>query len=689
MESLPKVKQEFIAFDGGLNLESPHIQIKKGQVTTCYNFMPSLMGGYEKIKGYERFDGRTEPSSQGYYTLKLADTSGVTVGDTVTGGTSSAQGKVIAKDDTTNTLGIALLSGNFSLAESAGGSTVTESEVLDGVDDYETSYAWELLAQNYWRGLITTVPGSGDILGVHYYNGNGYAFRYDGTSQVKMYKSSTSGWTEVTFFRVLFWDTGILADGDVVVGDTLTGATSGATATVKNIVKNAGTYGADASGYLILDVTSGAFQDNENVQKSAVTVFDADGVDAAITFANNGRFSFINYNFFGLSTGFRMYGADGVNPAFEFDGTVLTPIYLPTVTGAPETNTPKHIEAHKGHLFLSFPSGSLQHSVLGEPLVFSGFLGAAEFGMGYEITGIKSLGENALLISTEQQLSVLYGSSVSDWQLQLIAPESGGLDYSISVLGSPFVLSKRGIVRVDSIQEYGNFSSSTVSRLIRPLVDSVLKNKTFIGSSISRNDDYMSFYFSDGYGIRMKYDALFGAQGLPAFSTFQYFDDVTCLASVQSSETEEYILFGSSDGYVYRENKGINFDGEKIEFALRTPFLMLGSNTIRKSFRRVEIDVDASRPVSFRFSTELSYSQAHTGITDPLTFDSAGGGGYWDESNWNEFYWDAGVVDQSIIPIDGTGHNISVLFYGNSEYETNFTLNNITIHYIPRRVNRG
>ena len=78
---------------------------------------------------------------------------------------------------------------------------------------------------------------------------------------------------------------------EVSSGDTVTGATSGATGTALiDGVVDTGTYGgSDAEGYIVLYGVSGTFEDNENLQVSAATVAVAQGagnINGALTDAD-------------------------------------------------------------------------------------------------------------------------------------------------------------------------------------------------------------------------------------------------------------------------------------------------------------------------------------------------------------------------------------------------------------------
>ncbi|MDT8364291.1 MAG: hypothetical protein RQ714_06550, partial [Nitrosomonas sp.] len=680
---LPQVQTRVILLGGGLDLESPMMSVGEGYALEADNFEPNLNGGYRKMAGFERLDGKLSPSEQAYYTIKVADSSVITVGDTITGGTSGAQAAVVIKDDSLNLLGVALLTPGFAVGETVGTTTVAVPESISNYPDEKTSAAWELAAQDYYRSLIQPVPGTGPVLGVWHWLGKSYAWRSNGSVAV-MYESSITGWQAVTLYRLLQWDGGVLAEGGLLEGDTITGATSGATATVKRFVKVSGAYGGSAAGYLVVDVT-GAFVDGENIQKGAVTLFTANGADEAIEFAlGDNYFDFVNHSFSGDASSYFMYGCDGVNRAFEWDGSVLTPI----VTGN-AVDAPTLIEAHTNHLFLSFGS-SLNNSAPEDPLIFNAILGSAEIAVGETIRSLKSVTGDALLVATDRGVQGLYGQNIDNWTLQIISIDGGDVADTLDVIGSPMMITQRGIQRVDPTDRFGNFESSTVSRRINPLLNNWLSIKTIIGTNIIRDKNQYRIYFSDGSGITLTADQLFGQAQLPQFTTFRrdtFFP--SCLASVSKAGGREVVLFGAENGYVYQEEKGNSNDGEAMQYALRLPFHHLGSPAVRKSFKWLDIESDVERTADLRVSYEYSDGAGHTSVSPIQNQEFQGGSrAFWDEGNWSEFNWSDGIISRENLSMTGAGHNVSVLFFGNNATTAPFTINAITYQYLPRRLRR-
>lgn len=675
---------DIVSFGGGIDLTSSYIELAPGRAIELLNFEPRLGGGVSRVEGCERGDGRAAPSSAAYYTVVVADSSGISAGDTLTGDSSGTTAEVVGKDDTTNTLAVTELSGTYTLSEAANGTTVTAVESLSGASDPDMAATWQLAAEDYCRDLIGAVPGSGNVLGAFNFGSTWYAFRYDGSTGVDLYKSSASGWTQVDYYHVLFFDTGSMAEA-VAEGTSITGASSSASGTVKRFVKNSGSYGSTAGGYMVVDITSGGpFTSGENIQISGpTTICVATANSSQISFANSGAFQFIQHNFYGSTATQRVYGCDGVNPAFEFDGDVLTPIYFPGATPNPSWNTPTYIESHSTYLFLAFPTGQIAHSSIGEPLVYSALLGAGEFGLGDSPTGMVSRAGAVLAIYTRNKVYGLYGKDAGSWELKLISETSGAIANTVQGVGRIFALDDKGITPLDRVQNFGDFESATVSRLVQTYIDTK-KTQVVAATSVKKKNQYRLF-FSDGYGLIMTDDAYLG-DSLPQFSRFKIPFTPTCVSNFEDSSGEEVILVGDSDGYVYQFEKSYNWDGAPIEFAFRTVFMHQKAPHYRKRYKRAYLDISSDYNVSLNLSYELSSGDYYTPTSSAVDVEFYGGGGFYSADNWSQFNWDAQFYPTQKIPLSGYATNISFLVYGNSATIKPFTIQTLKVQYLPTRL---
>ncbi|MES2183035.1 MAG: hypothetical protein V4505_00685 [Pseudomonadota bacterium] len=683
VRKMPQVLTDFYPMAGGLDLMTPAVALSPGKCFDCQNYFPQISGGYSRLHGFERYDGRQNPSSASYWVMAATMALAISVGDTVTGGTSAATGKVLALSGDTIVMG--RVSGTFVLGEAlmvaaVTVATATSTAQQNGAAVSSDDADYMLLAANDLRADIQPVPGSGPIRGVWNYNDVEYAFRDNaGATAGGMWRATTGGWVPVTFGTEIQF-TG--AVGQVFDGNVVTGGTSGATATVVCAMLRTGTWTVGGAGTLVITVTGGTFQNGEALKVAAVTKATSSSLATAISRLPGGRVEAVNANFTGSTATKRMYGADGVNLAFEFDGTN----YIPIRTGM-TTDTPLHAMAHQNYLFLSF-LGSAQYSGLGLPYAWTAVLGAGEIATGETITGFLpqtgSTSGPSMGIYTTGRTFVLYGSSNIDFQLVNSAYDLGYSAYTLQPVGNDsWGLTARGVEGLTTTLSYGDFDFDSLTHLIAPFMNT--RRGTQIASYVSKNSGEYRLFFADGTGVTL---GLTGSKPNGAMP-LNYGKVVRCCHSSTLGTGVEVIYFGSDDGYVFRDAIGTSFDGAPIEAWIRPAFNNLKSPRIVKRYRRANFDVKASGYASVNITYDLGYANtdAQQSAARP-DLAIVGAGGYWDQFIWDQFTWDTQVVTTSTISVEGSASNISFLFYSNRAQDQPHTVQAVSLAYTPRRMAR-
>jgi len=675
---------------GGLDQVTPPLSIDEGRVLDSINYEQYTEGGYKRVDGYERFDGLPAPSEAEYYILDFETGINEPVLETLVSGiTSTASGIVIA---------IVVESGSFTGNDAVGYFVLTnitgefqDSEALENAahtvlaasastadigtadtDELDSSYS--ILAIEYARDQIQVVPGEGQILGGNTYKGTKYVFRNNvGSTEAKMFKSSSSGWIECDLGEQIDFEDGT---SEFIVGETLAGATG--LATIEKVIRITGEWGAgDAEGYLILSSASGGFTASETITSASGSATSAT-VDSNITLGPSGSFVSVVYNFGGHESTERLYGCDGVNRAWEWDGAVLVPLR----TGMAD-DTPTIVKPHKSHLFLSFSGGSLQHSSINDPYTWSAITGAAEIALGEETTGLQSH-MNVLVIQTRNRTALLQGTSSADWSLDLYSSSVGCFSSTSQMIGEPTFMDDRGVMTLSAVQSYGDFITNTISYKQQKLIDQ--KKLLSISSTFSKSKNQYRIFFSDNTALymTMKGGKLLGAMpvdlGIPA----------RCAWSAEDETGKEELFLGSDDGYLYQLDSGTSFDGEEVEAFLRLPFNNLKSPRNYKRFRKIilELNTEASPTTEIKFIPDFSYSNPDLPSALTNRFTVAGGGGYWDSDTWEQFYWDAQVVGEAEADIDGDGINMSLIISTNLTYEQPHIIHGVLLHYTTRGLKR-
>lgn len=673
---MPPVKYELVGLSGGLDQVTPTLSLPPGVARRAANFEASITGGYTRIAGYERYDGRPNPSDATYLIVVGALTGAVAVGDSVLGSSTAVTAKVIAVNE--DSIVVTRVSGNFVEGEvlSVSGTPVMEIAELTIAAAGRTDAEYSLLAANDYREDISEVPGSGPVRGVAYFNGDVYAWRdtADETA-AKMYKSSSSGWTEVPLGYKLRLENGTANPKNA----TVTGASSGATAQINHVVLLDGDWTtSDAVAMCNFFVGTGTFTVGENLLVAGSPIGKVLQANSAVTLLPGGRVDTVVSNFGGYSEEPSLYGCDGVNSAFEYyvDGR-----YVEIVTGM-EPAAPTHINAHKNHLFLTYNS-SLQHSAPGNPHNWDPSQGAGEISLNGDITemvvqpGDQQTGTMA--VYTRNDTYMLYGTGSDTWNLTPFNVGTGAIAYTGQNMASTYVLDDRGVINLATTLNYGNFATAALTLNIRPFIQQ--RRNLATASCVNREKSQYRVFFSDGTALYLTSanTKMLGAMPI-AFP-----NPVTCIVEGEKPDGSETSFFGSTNGFVYRLDAGGSFDGAVIPANISLVYNSIKSPRVLKRYRKASVELSGESYAEIDFGYDLGYRSLL--IDQPLdaSYTSDLRSSYWDAFTWDRFIWDGGEVSPSEIEVNGTAENLSIRISSVSNLYQQFTVNNIIVHYTPRR----
>jgi hypothetical protein len=674
----PQVQYDLVYLKGGLDLITPTLALPSGVAREAFNFEAAITGGYTRIAGYERFDGRPAPSAAIYSGLSMNLTGSIVAGDTITGVTSGETAVVIAVIG--SDIYYTKATGPFTIGETIQVSAVNKGTVASlqttGTLTIKQQAQFTNLAADVYRSDIGAVPGSGPVRGIIELQNVVYAWRNNvaGTAMA-IYRSSATGWTNVPLGFEMSFNTGT---AEIFQGNVITGATSGFSATVTRVVLESGTWGAgNAAGRLIFASATGSFTPGENLQVSAATKAICVAAQTAITLLPSGRVELALGNFGGVNNQLRAYGCDGVNRGFEFDGTV----YVPIETGM-TTDIPTRVAVHKQHLFFAFGT-SVQFSGLGEPYQWSPLLGAGEIVQPEPVTafvvqpGDQSTG--ALAIYSDNYTYILYGTDSSNWNLVPYNTGAGAKAYSGQNLAQTYVFDDRGVITLQATLSYGNFDTAAVTLNIRPFTQ--VRRNLVTASVLNREKAQYRVFFSDGFGL---YVTIANGQMLGAMPV-SFPNSVFCVTEAQTSAGEETSFFGSTNGFVYALDSGTSFDGESINARIELNYNSENMPRILKRYRRGSFEITGSGYCEFQFAYDLGYSSVYIGQTSDVAYENTFSGSFWDSVFWDAFVWDGRTLAPTDVEVKGTGQNILLKISSDADYFPAFTINSVILHYTARR----
>lgn len=678
--------QSGATFPGGLDLTTPSLALQPGALRDASNFECSQSGGYARIQGYERVDGRASPSNASYTIVQInAFSNTPAIGNTLTQATSGATGIIIAISNpsggpyyvaVTNTTGVFDATHNVLVGATLIGTAITNSVPISSLLNAQYLSA----AADVYRALIGAVPGSGSVsvVAMTLSGVDGlFAFRPNaGNTAVAIYKKSVTGWALVPFYKIVSFtagNTAIPLEGDVLTQ-------GGVTATVKRLIWQSGLWAGTAVGQIVISTPSGGnFAGGAATSVGSGATMTLSGVQTAITLLPGGKFDFDKGNFSGQANTRRIYGVDGVNKAFEFDGDILAPITTGVVPDAPSL-----VCIHKSFLFLAFGS-SLVYSAVGSPFKYTA-PGGGEIATGDVVTGIITLPGSqttaTLGVFLQSNTAFLYGTDPTTFNYVSFNTGTGAITYSAQNLSDTFVLDALGVVTLKTTLNYGNFLPNTLTKNILPFIQQERSKLTC--SSLMRSKSQYRLFFSDGLGL---YLTTVNQEYLGAMPVS--FPNPVYSVDEDETSTESLVsYFGSSDGngYVYQLDMGTSFDGANIDAHITLAWDSIKSPRILKRFRAASIEIQSNAYAQVSFGYQLGYGSPNIGQPANTNYTSNfAGTPVWDSFVWDNFIWDGQTLIPTEIDMVGTGENVQVMLSSSTNYIQAYNVNSVIYHYSMRR----
>lgn len=247
------------------------------------------------------------------------------------------------------------------------------------------------------------------------------------------------------------------------------------------------------------------------------------GLPSAKAVVNNrSRYEFITANFFAVKALDSIYGAHGLPRGFAYNGDFF---YTIQTQPDPLKDKPRHVAYHHGHLALGFDDGRVDISVIGQPYNYDGAFGASEWSIGDKVTGLLPLSGTILGMFGSKSIWGLNGTTVDNFATQVITPNIGAIEYTVTDMGFPVYANAYGVYTLAQTQQYGDYLGTPMSQDISPwlrprLVRKYLSDKEVVVAWPVRSKNQYRLAFSDGYVMSMTLNA--GQQSAPTFSFQKY-----------------------------------------------------------------------------------------------------------------------------------------------------------------------
>ena len=335
------------------------------------------------------------------------------------------------------------------------------------------------------------------------------------------------------------------------------------------------------------------------------------------------RYRFVRYNWTGTP---KIIMVDGANHAAIWDGTTYTSI---TTANAP--NDAKYVEEFANHIFYAGYTGNSGAIKFCAPLDETDWQtsqGAGEIVVGDTVVGLKRF-RDTLIIFCRSSIYQLSGSSSANFVLTSITKDIGCVagDSIQEIAGDLVFLAPDGIRPLGATMRIGDVQIASVSRQIQSLIsgNNITGFSNICSSYIPSLSAYRLYYndsaspAADARGISGS--LIRGDVPTPAGGSWEWAELRGIKPFTMDNGylgTEEYIVFGGWDGYVYRQEQGSTFDGAAIQAVYITSPLIMDDPNIRKVPRQLQALINIEEPTTLE--VRAIFDLGREGVAQPNAF---------------------------------------------------------------------
>ena len=675
---------KYVPLRGGLTLSTSPLDVYPGALKDSLNYHEDTRGGYTRIDGYERYDGKASPSENTYYFARFdswdTHVTDILINTTITVD-STIEMRVVALDTTTeaDTLIAVVCSvdattipadldttpldwdGTSSLV-----SMTLRAATTDTLDDAYLQASWD-----YTRGLISEIPGTETPAGCLQINDSVVAFRTD-TTTPKVYYSTATGWTEGTIGRVAEV-TGYTADS-ILPGETIAGATF-RVAAVCEWYDSTGTSDVTKAWLVLIPLTAATAPSTGASTASGGASFTiASVINPVVAWG-----SYIEYelhNFLVDPEDKAAWFCDGTNLAMCYSDTYhcVLPISANynTVAGTLATS----IGVLDDQLMYATGGGSFVISEPGNPFNFGGLYGAAEVGVGALITDMEASDGEHMMVYSSRDAKKLTGTDSSNFTFKTSGGNTGAEARSVRKLDDLYSFSTRGVNQLSRTEAIGGYLGGSVSvHVAESLIGMASKH---LCSTTIPGKEQIRWYFSDNRFLTM---TRLQTENGPRFSySFCTYPDrpVRSVSTTVWTTGVERTFFTSDDGYVYESDKGTNFDGATLYSFIELHANHLGDPGADKAFKRVFWEAKSNEDAVLTLGFTLNYGEKSF---ETASIQAFGGQYVYDEGLYDVARYDSSTRTRSRALLKGRGFAITFSVDHTSQFTKSFNLTGYTIHY--------
>tara|TARA_R110000868_G_scaffold316522_1_gene577390 strand:+ start:23 stop:1783 length:1761 start_codon:yes stop_codon:yes gene_type:complete len=334
------------------------------------------------------------------------------------------------------------------------------------------------------------------------------------------------------------------------------------------------------------------------------------------------KYSLERFNYDGNS---KLLLVDGVNAPVVFNSSLAaTDVSASSVAGA------SIVTSFREHMFYAGMSATPQEVVFSAPFNeddFQAGQGAGSFKVDDTIVGLKVFRDD-LFVFCENRIFKLSGSSSANFAVSSVTRDIGCINGNTiqEFAGDLIFLGPDGLRTVAGTAKIGDVELGTISSNVQSLFDENISNASVFDSVVIPQKTQYRLFFSKTAGSASLTEGLICVLKNSGQGTAYEFSRIK---GIKPSCTDTFItsgdvlvLHGGFDGYVYRQEEGITFDGTAINGKYRSPDLTFNDPGIRKHMQRVIVNYKPESVIDADLFLRYDYESSNSSRPAAYPLDS-------------------------------------------------------------------
>ena len=283
-----------------------------------------------------------------------------------------------------------------------------------------------------------------------------------------------------------------------------------------------------------------------------------------------------------------------------------------------------------------------------------------------EITGLHVFRDFLYIFCRSSIYRVVNLESSADVAVRPVTMKIGCVDgASIQEIGGDIIfLAADGLRYLGATERIDDVSLTTVSQLVKPLLDKIDREKGPLRSLVIPSKAQYRLYYMDHWDIPVGLIGTLTGAGQFAWSTISDMNVIDIVSEVEDGEEKLFHVGAPRIGAlrVYQHDVGDTFDGSPFTATWKTPVFCMGDSAVRKRCHSMMAYLEASKRADMELIIKFDYERPSTMQPEPFYFQQTNGATFYGETRFGDGTFGSNLYPTDSVFLEGSGKWLQFIF---------------------------